>query len=301
MKLTITFILSLFLLSSHSQKRIVKKRTETVVSSTPFIYDGYNLSRTKISNYIKYDHNGNEIENGTYGESKTKVHTFENGRSMMTCSRDYSKINFVIFSTFDNNGKKIKDETWYYKNNLKNQLESYTIYKYNDFGFLLKEIHYSDLDTISYTVTYDYDRNQNNILIVDSFFNSRINSDSISISKTIRKFDSQKRVTVNLKYFGDKLWSRRKYIYQEKLGITTELSFDNLNDTSLIFVTDTKFGHIEECPYSKEKLAESYRSSKSKSRRGKIYYYNNDCLLVKIEEYNDDELIEYSVFDYEFY
>ncbi len=78
---------------------------------------------------------------------------------MRTCSRDNSKINFVIFSTFDNNGKKIKDETWYYKNNLKNPIELVIQYiNIMTFGFLLKEIHYSDLDTISYTVTYDYDK-----------------------------------------------------------------------------------------------------------------------------------------------
>ncbi len=73
MKLTITFILSLFLLSSHSQKRIVKKRTETSLFLVPRLFMMVTIYQvTKISNYIKYDQNGNEIENGTYGESKQK-------------------------------------------------------------------------------------------------------------------------------------------------------------------------------------------------------------------------------------
>lgn len=300
MRPTITFILTIFALTSYSQPRLVKKQTE--ISVWTYVNDkGKKKTQTQRENFIVYDQQGNEIEFGNFGESFGAQVIGKDSSVSWYCGKDYSKINTVDFTSYDKEGKKIKIEKWFFNDNIKSGISDYTIFKYNNLGLLLKEITFSEKDIILKTTTYAYDLNSNNIGIVDSTFNSFLNSDRISIHKTINQFDTLKRIILTTEFLDGQLLLRKKFLYRDDMGLTTELRYDNASDTSLFSFTETKVDNIKPFPYPKKKLEKYWKVINSTTESREIYIYNKKCLLDKIEIYSGIKLTGYTKFDYEFH
>ena len=297
---TITFILTIFALTSYSQQRLVKKRAETSVW-TYVNEKGTKETQTQLESFIIYDKQGKEIEYGIYGESFGTQVKGKDSSITWYCGKDYSKINAVDFTSYDKNDRKIKEETWYYKDNKKSWSSGYTTFTYNDLGLILKETKFSEKDTIQKTITYSYDLNSNNIEVIDSTFNSFLNAGGTSIHKSINRFDTLKRITLTTEFTDDELLLRRRFLYHDGTNVITELRYENASDTSLWSITETITGYIKQFPCPNKKLERYSKVINSSSETREIYFYNNDCLLDKIEYYSGVKLTGYTKFDYEYY
>ncbi|NVN95125.1 MAG: hypothetical protein HXX18_07580 [Bacteroidetes bacterium] len=301
MRLSITIILIFFVLITYSQQRLVKKRIETSIWT--YTNDkGKEKTQTQLESFVVYDKQGKEIEYGDFGESFGKQVIGKDSSVSWFCGKDYSKINAVDFTTYDKDGRKLKEETWFYKDNKKNWTSGYTIFKYSTFGLLIKEIRFTEKDSIEKTVTYIYDNNNsNNIEIIDSTFNSYYSTNKISIHKSINQFDTLNRIVSTTEFSNAKLLLIRKFLYREGTDITTELRYNNANDTSLWSITETKIGYIKQFPYPKKKLEIFCKVINSSTEKREIYIYNKEFLLDKIEYYAGVMLTGYSKFNYEYY
>jgi len=287
-------------LTSYSQQRLVKKRTETSIWT--YTNDkGKKKTQTQLEAFIVYDRQGKEIEYGNFGESFGTQVIGKDSSVTWYCGKDYSKINAVDFTNYDNEGRKIKEETWYYKDNMKSRTSGYTIFKYNDLGLLFKEITFSEKDSTRKTRTYIYDLNSNNIEMVDSSFNSFLNDSKISVHKSINQFDTLRRIILTTELSDEKLLLRKRFLYRDGADVITELRYDNASDTSLWSITETKIGFIKQFPYPKKKLEKYWKVINSSTETREIYIYNKDCLLDKIENYSGVKLTGYTKFNYEYY
>ncbi|PCH91366.1 MAG: hypothetical protein COB85_09160, partial [Bacteroidetes bacterium] len=217
------------------------------------------------------------------------------------CSWDYSKISSVNFTTYQENGKKSKEETWFYKDNKKSWTSGYAIFIYNESGLLVKKNNYSSKDTVEKTVTYIYDNSSNNIEIIDSSFNSLFTASKISTHKAVNQFDTLKRIIMTTEYSNGELLLRRKFLFNDIMDKTTELRYDNASDTSLWSITETITGNIKQFPYPQKILERFWKVINSTSDTREIYLYNKDCFLSKIEFYSGVTLSGYTKFDYEYY
>lgn len=296
MRFVLTSILTFFVLTNYAQQELVKKRTATDLLF--YTTDkGKAKTQKQIDYYILYDKQGREIEYVSFGEYRERQVIGKDNSISWYCSQDYSKINSVDFSTYDTMGRKVKEETWFYKDNKKNWTSGYTIFKYNGSGLLLKEIRYSAKDTVEKTITYIYNINSDNTEIIDSSFTSG----KISVYKTENLFDTLKRITLTTEYSNGKLLLRRKFLYRDGTDNITELRYDNASDTSLWSITETKIGYIRQFPYPKKKLEKFWKVINSTAETREVYLYNKNCLPDKIEIYSGITLTGYTKFDYEYY
>ena len=304
----IKYILTLMLLFSVSAsycQRQVKKRTEINVSY-PTKHSFSKKKYTRKENYVVYDRQGREMEFAMFGESFHTSVVNKDSTITMYCGEDESKIGSLDISVYDTNGRKIKEENWFCKNNKKDVYSGYKLYQYNEQNLLYKERRYSLLDssraTLENIVTYVYDKNKNNTEEIDSDYSSfYAPKNQAHIHKTINQYDDLKNLDYSAEYSDGKLLLRKKYLYRDYGPTVTELRYDNESDASLWSITETTYGDLDQDPYPRKKLEEFWKVINSSSEYRKIYIYNKDCLLIKIEESNGITLGGCTKFEYEYY
>jgi len=268
---------------------------------------GRKIKKSQLYYFSVFDKKGNEIESGMYGENHgwTVVDTLKNGEIAVTHydSWDYSKISSVNFNTYDEKGKIIKEETWFFKNNKKNWFAGYKIFIYNANGFIEREISFSDKDVVGNVKKYFYDNIDNNIEIIDSTFISSVNETTkISVHRTINDFDSLNRQILSVEYSNDNFLFKKFFLYRNGTDIITELRYNNKSDSCLWSISETKYGYSKSyCQGGKKKLEKFQKIINSSSEERDIYIYNKKCELKKIEHYSGIELVGYTKFKYEYY
>lgn len=250
-----------------------------------------------MDNYAIYDRQGREIEYATYGEVSEKYGKTEDGQAVISDSWDNFKIFTSDFTTYNYNGRRSKMETWLYHDNVKSEFWNYRVYQYNDDGSLVKETQFTAKNVKEKTVTYTYDKQLNNIEIVDSTFNGYLTAKQ-SVSRTENKFDTLNRIVLTTMFSDGKFLLNKKFLYDN--GTTTELRYDNKNAITPWLATVTKTGEIAQYPHPVKTLEVSSKITGS-AETIEIYLYNADGLLEKIETYSKGELTQTTSFKYKFY
>ena len=274
----------------------VRKVTATVVGKMP----DSKRKHKQLEFFIVYDTLGREIENGSWGEYTCHYYNNTSDSNGVTisvgCSCDYTKIGNVDFSSYDSMGKKIREENWQYKNNIKNYYSGYTRYHYNRKGVLERKVSFNYNDSMEKTNTYKYDVKGNNIEIIDSDF-TRYNS-KVSIHKTENKFDSNNRISLYAEYSYGKLLLKKIFLYKDE--VETQLRYDNEKDSlSLWSITEIMYDRYS-TDSGKEKKQVFEKIINGRDTHD-IYKYDKHGLITRIDHYDDLELTSYTRFDYEYY
>lgn len=278
-----------------------------------------------IQNITLFDKEGREIEYITYGESFSKSVMNEDSSITLYCGKDYKKIYSSDFTTYDEKGRIMKNESWYYKDNKKSWTDGAIFKIYNDSGLKSKEINYSASGSIKSTRTFLYDQNgnntemilsiidsqglgqiltkktmyydhsNNNIERVDSFFGFE-NLEN-TVERETMQFDSLKRITQTIHFWDDSNFMLLKYLYNTDQHVETELRFEDDIDTSLWSIKQTTF-QVADPNKIKERYSKVINSTWDSREK---YFYNKDKLLEKIEYYDGTDLGSYYTYEYEFY
>lgn len=320
---TISTILLLILpFVSFAQQRQVKRKVERLVYADK---KAHHKTNNTIQNITVYDKNGREVEYISYGESFSRSVMKADSSIVLYCGKDYTKIYSSELKTYDEKGRIIKYETWYYKDNKKSRTDGTSVLLYNDSGLKTKEINYAPSGTVISTRTFLYDKNGNNTEIIHSIIDSlgleQINDritmrydhsnnnietvDSLfgfegfegSVTRQIMRFDSLKRIIQKCVFYDDSNFILYKYQYAKDQRLNTELRFEDDIDTSLWSIGQTQFDIID-----RNKIVERYSKivSLTSDSREK-YIYNKDGLLDRIEFYYGTDLGSFKKYEYEFY
>jgi len=258
--------------------------------------------KTKIlSEYIKYDRKGNEIEVGEYGELWHLREVTENNDSIVSFvsghGRYPKKLNTVSYKTFNDSNLVIQENVWRFKNNKKNYLVYKTLFEYSN-NQLRKELEFDNNDSLIRTKNYDLEKNieseLRNKTIYEPFVRIKGNSiDSITI-------DSLNREIEKIHYYKGKFLRRTVTIYNDDHNIVTKYLYDDDPD-KLWSYTETKYDYL-----TKQPLRKFWKVLNSTTETKDIYIYNRKKLLVKILHYNvaqngRDELEYYTKYKYKLY
>lgn len=297
MKTLLTTLFSIISILAFSQQRQIKKQIERIVyidKKTP------KKLNNVVLNVTLFNQKGQETEYITYGQSYGKSVINKDSSITRYCGKDYQKIDAVDYIIYDEKGREVKAETWFFEDNKKSWTAGYTTTIYNDTGNKLQEIGYNRTGTIRRTRTFLYDSKLNNIEIIDSNLNSS-DEKNISIDRTLNQFDTLNRVILTSEFKEGKLLLRKKFLYNSTYGLKTELRYDNNSDTSLWSITETIVDYIDQFPYPKKTKEHYWKVINSKTESREKYIYNKDCLLDRIEFYSGTNLTSYYKYEYEFY
>ncbi len=237
------------------------------------------------NDYEKYDKKGNIIECGVYGEV-----TGGNNEGGVVDNWDNSKLFFVEFSTYDNFNKRISDQTYYYRNNKKYRLSSFTYYSYDLLNRLVKEQEFNYDSTIIDTKRYYYDIAGNLVSMLDSMLDV---TNKIVVYSKVYEYNTQNRIISMRSYKEQSLIYREKYTYNNESNTATTYKYDNDLDTSLWSITKTTY----ESGRIKEKF---WTVVNGKTEKRLIYKYNDNELLENIFEYSGLDLVSYTRYRYKF-
>ena len=294
--LVILLVLSISLV--YCQNKPIRKRTSTTYT---YHYNGDKVKRNKrIDNYIVYDKKGNEIKYATYGEVSEGYSVSDQGNATISDRWNNSNIFTCEFTTYYNNQRKMRVDTWLYHDNQKYELWDYCIFKYNDQGLLIKQITFTPTDTIKEIETCIYDKNLNKVRIIDSSFKPHPNV-GLSVVRTENQFDERKRLILTTMFSDEKFLLRKKFFYNGSNRI--EWRYDNESDNSLWSTTETSYQTLNQSTNSEVPLEICWQTANPVdwSETDQMYFHNTDGRLEKIESYNKGKLTEVTKFTYKYY
>jgi hypothetical protein len=296
---TIVFVLLSLLnaLIAYSQKRQLKR--EVAVTTNYYYENGKEKSSDRLEYYEKYDRQGHEIEYATYGEVTESAVTTGGGGVAIGDDFDYLNIFASWFTTYDNNGRQLRAETWLFHNNQKSELFDYTKFQYNHQGLLVKEIKYSPKNTVDKTVSYTYDKSGNNTRIIDSDYTFD-RSLKVSVDSTENQFDTLNRLISSTEYSNGKFLLRKKFIYAGDIEI--ELRYDD-DPGKLWAETETTYRSPGQ-PGTAALVSENCQQITDKDglfEKDELYIRDSNGLLKQIKTYINGDLMSVTRFIHRFY
>ncbi|HTB06395.1 MAG TPA: hypothetical protein VK806_05525 [Bacteroidia bacterium] len=283
-------------LSSFGQLPILKEEVE--ICNMPN-HGPFKLFPTKqIETFTIYNKTGKEIEFGRYGEYRCKRVGHLNKDSSYNVhiytKVFYSKLNYIEFSFYDSIGNLSRKETWFYKNNKKNDLGDALIYKYGSNNKLLRTIGYTDSDKIARTSTFIYDKFNNETEEIDSEYELIYDlHKTVRITKKLNSYDSLKRIICSIDSTDGKFTNKTKYIRPIDTNIVIELRYDTPDDTSLYLCLETRSTYKNNKLYSRKirrsrGLLNPNKSDTTDEYDEYIRVYNADGTLDRINCYHKE-------------
>ena len=255
-------------------------------------------SKKKIA-YDRYDQKGNIIEEGTFGERWDSTIITVNADSSVSIARlhgrNYKKLNTIHYYTYDSIGKKLKEEFWRFKDNIKDYLVYKTIFEYDARGRLAKETEFDNDNEISRLQDYSKEKiNQESVK--DSIYNFTF--DGITTAKNKKQdiviTDSLGRPIEKIYYRNDKFSHRQEFRYDELGLIVTEIRY-NYKPDSLWCITEWKYN------FNKQLIRKFSKIIGDTTDTRDIYIYNRKKLLIKILHYSQEKLEGYTRYKYKLY
>jgi hypothetical protein len=254
-----------------------------------------------LTEYIRYDISGNEIELGEYGEIwyfRKVTDNEDNTTSIVSGHGSHpKKLNTVNYKTFNDSNQVIQEIVWRFKDNKKNYLVYKILFEYSN-NQLRKELEFDTNDSLIRTKNYDLEKNIESEIRKKSVYEPFVRIEVSSIDSIT--YDSLNREIEKIHYYKGKFLRRTVTIYNDAQNIVTIYLYDD-EPNKLWGFTETKYDY-----FTKQPLRKYWKILNSTTETKDIYIYNRKKLLVKILHYNVDQegrdvLEYYSKYKYKLY
>ncbi|MCB2195347.1 MAG: hypothetical protein KQH79_05785 [Bacteroidetes bacterium] len=292
------------------KENLAKNRVQTQVQWNHKYQKGKPV-KEGYKNFTKtFDHNGNVIEEIYYQSGNVdqklsyKYDNNDNQVEYVNYQGDESKVMFKQNITYDNSGRKIREERY--------NGTDYQIIKYNYKNNKLSEIIRSDVfGNIEHKRIFNYNGNICTVNIFDGKSNVA--------GKIINTYDDNNNIIESIEYDA-KGNVKEKYLYkfennlmQEKVKYVLgnfrykeEYKYDNNNNLIKVIKEEpqgtTFVNNIYKYDSEGKLIEEEWYDNNPNENSKKTYFYNNDDLLEKIEVYY--ALYKYRIqyqFEYTYY
>jgi len=278
----------------------VKKRYSYDYTYKPKLFKEWETSKWRKyktkTDYIKYDKNGNEVEIGEYGEIWHFREVKKNTDSTIMVTSGHGvypkKLNTVTYKTYNVDNQVMTEETWRYKNNVKDYLVFKTVFTYTD-NQLSKETEFDADGKVIREKDYDLISNVQNENRSKTIYEPFLRVDGNSIDSI--RYDTSGQVIEKIHFYNEKFLYRKEFRYSDFGTIKTELSYHDKPD-SLWSVTEWRYDII-----TNQLIRKYWNVINSSVERREEFIYNRKKLLKRIERFNAKRKTGYTKYKYKLY